>query len=436
MKLKSIKIENFRAIKELELPLHPQLTVLHGNNAAGKTALLDAIAVGLGPILTHLPEVSGIKFKRHDLRQEIQGNKTAPYMRVELTTHKNIQWDCMLRRDKTEHTAKEFPDTVGLKQLHAYLEDIIGGVQNNQPVILPVLVYYGTERAVFSATLEETKINRKNFRRFNALNESLESKANFRGAMEWFVTKESEEAREGKKRQDYSYKLHEIDIVRQAIETTIKECRNLRSELTPPRLLVDFQHEQHQQPVTLEIYQLSHGFRTMLALVMDLARRMGQANPHLEKPLNEETIVLIDEIDLHLHPKWQQTILPDLMRTFPNTQFIVTTHSPQILTTIHQENIWLLENCEERGICAYRPIIEPYGAESTEALHSIMHVNPRPQNLQEVQEYNYYLSLVNHGQYDSVEAIELRTKLEQVLAKNQFHLADMLIRKDKALKRC
>ena len=432
MKLKSIKIENFRAIKELELPLHPRLTVLHGDNAAGKTALLDAIAVGLGSILTHLPEISGIGFKQHDLRQETQEQK-APYMLIKLTSYENVQWDCMRRRDKTRHTAKTIPNTVGLKQLHAYLEDIINGVQNNQPIILPALVYYGTERAVFPSNLEKKKINRKKITRFSALNEALESKVNFREAMEWFVAKENKEAREIKIRQDFNYKLHEVEIVRQAIEITIKECHNLRSESNPPRLLVDFQKAQHKQPITLEISQLSHGFRTMLALVIDLARRMAQANPHLNNPLHEEAIVLIDEIDLHLHPKWQQTILPNLMQTFCNTQFIVTTHSPQVLSTIHKENIWLLEDCEELGICAYRPIIEPYGAESTEALHSLMHVDPRPQNLPEVKEYNHYLSLVNHGQYDSAEAIELRSRLEKLLGKSQFNLADMLIRKHKAL---
>jgi predicted ATP-binding protein involved in virulence len=401
--------------------------VLIGDNAAGKTALLDALAVGLGAILTHLPEVSGIGFKQQDLRQTTQDQK-APYMRVKLTTDKNVQWSRMMRRDKTEHTTKELPETVGLKQLHAYLEEIINGVQNNQPVILPLLVYYDTERAVFSSILET--INRQKLTRFTALNKALESKTNFREAMEWFVHKENEEAREVKERQDFNYKLREIEIVRQALEPIIKECRNLRSELNPPRLLVDFQNE---QPATLEISQLSHGFRTLLALVMDLARRMAQANPHLDNPLNEEAIVLIDEIDLHLHPKRQQSILPDLMRTFPKTQFIVTTHSPQVLSTVHKDNIRVLKCCEELGICAYRPIIEPYGAESTEALQSIMHVDPRPLNLPEVEEYNRYLYLVNHGQYDSAEAIELRAKLEKVLEKSQFNLADMLIRKHKAL---
>jgi predicted ATP-binding protein involved in virulence len=81
----------------------------------------------------------------------------------------------------------------------------------------------------------------------------------------------------------------------------------------------------------------------MLAMVMDLARRMAQANPRLEDPLQSEAIVLIDEVDLHLHASWQQTILPDLLRVFPNAQFIVTTHSPQVLTTVEPEQIQILD---------------------------------------------------------------------------------------------
>jgi len=88
--------------------------------------------------------------------------------------------------------------------------------------------------------------------------------------------------------------------------------------------------------------QLSGGYRVMLALVMDLARRLAQANPHLEEPCESPAIVLIDEIDLHLHPKWQQRVLVDLIKTFPNTQFIVTTHSAPVLTTVKPENIVVL----------------------------------------------------------------------------------------------
>ena len=90
---------------------------------------------------------------------------------------------------------------------------------------------------------------------------------------------------------------------------------------------------------TLELDQLSGGQRAILALAADLAWRMAQGNPHLEDPLASEAIVLIDEVELHLHPSWQQRILNDLRRTFPNAQFIVSTHSPQVLTTVEPKNI-------------------------------------------------------------------------------------------------
>jgi predicted ATP-binding protein involved in virulence len=96
--------------------------------------------------------------------------------------------------------------------------------------------------------------------------------------------------------------------------------------------------------VTLDIYQLSEGERGTLALVLDLARRLTQANPELEDPLTEgKALVLIDEIDLHLHPKWQRTIVERLERTFPSCQFIATTHSPQILGEVEPEKIYFLE---------------------------------------------------------------------------------------------
>jgi predicted ATP-binding protein involved in virulence len=94
----------------------------------------------------------------------------------------------------------------------------------------------------------------------------------------------------------------------------------------------------------LTLNQLSAGYRNMLALVMDFARRLAQANPHLENPLEAEAILMIDELDLHLHPTWQQKIIPDLRKVFPNTQIIATTHSPEIVTTVDRDQVWILEN--------------------------------------------------------------------------------------------
>jgi len=81
--------------------------------------------------------------------------------------------------------------------------------------------------------------------------------------------------------------------------------------------------------------QLSDGYKTLLGLVIDLSMRMGLANPHLDDPLSAEAVVMIDEVDLHLHPSWQRRVLADLLRTFSNTQFILTTHSPFIVEALN-----------------------------------------------------------------------------------------------------
>ena len=114
----------------------------------------------------------------------------------------------------------------------------------------------------------------------------------------------------------------------------------------------------------------------MLALVADLARRMAQGNPHLEDPLQSEAVVLIDEIDLHLHPSWQQKVLTDFRRTFPNAQFIISTHSPQVLTTVKPEDILELRR-EGNGITAgliSSAAYATYGAEAGNVLETVMGV--------------------------------------------------------------
>ena len=126
----------------------------------------------------------------------------------------------------------------------------------------------------------------------------------------------------------------------------VPEVSNPRIEHRPLRFVVSVQPDD-DKPEQLSIDQLSGGYRIMLALAADLARRMAQGNPHLDDPLRSEAVVLIDEIELHLHPSWQQRVMADLARTFPNTQFIVSTHSPQVLTTVRPEHV--VELRRERG---------------------------------------------------------------------------------------
>ena len=134
-------------------------------------------------------------------------------------------------------------------------------------------------------------------------------------------------------------------------------------------------------------------------------------------------MVLIDEIDLHLHPHWQQRILGDLQRTFPNTQFIVTTHSPQVLTTVHQENIRILENCQ-----VYQSKISSYGAESVRMLEGVMNVPSRPAGLEKVNQLEHYLHLVNHGELKQADDFRQKEQLDKTFANDPaLELADMIL---------
>lgn len=100
----------------------------------------------------------------------------------------------------------------------------------------------------------------------------------------------------------------------------------------------------------LEVNQLSDSEKCTLAMIGDLARRLAIANPGLEKPLLGSGLVLIDEIELHLHPEWQRKIVSRFETVFPNVQFIITTHSPQILGELTDARIYSLSYNEKREI--------------------------------------------------------------------------------------
>ncbi len=132
--------------------------------------------------------------------------------------------------------------------------------------------------------------------------------------------------------------------IRKAISIIISpNARVYFSQTNSAKLMIEWQTEIGER-IELSFSQLSSGYRNMLALVMDFARRLALANPQMENPLEAEAILMIDELDLHLHPTWQQKIIPDLRKVFPNTQIIATTHSPEIVTTVERHQVKILED--------------------------------------------------------------------------------------------
>lgn len=207
--------------------------------------------------------------------------------------------------------------------------------------------------------------------------------------------------------------------MRNAIERMLPEFANPRSEIRPLRFVIDWKQDQGTRARALQMDQLSDGYRTTLAMVMDIASRMTEANP--ENTLNTEGVVLIDEVELHLHPSWQQTILSDLMRTFPKVQFIVTTHSPQVLTTVRHEQIYILGRNTDGRYVAGKPQIRTYAEESHDVLQAVMGVDPQPP-VPEKKDLEHLTELADQGLYDTDEAKALLKRLQERISPNHSQL--------------
>ncbi len=328
MRLKQLTLENFRGKQTLDIELGEQLTLLLAANGGGKTSILDGIAIGLGEALTHLPQVAGLSFKKTgDIYQA--NNKIAPYARIVLHATNGIAWDRVTRRDKSAATTRLIQPGLGVKALRTFLdESIIDPLNAGADFYLPVFAYYGVSRALLDVPLTRKGFTHQ-YARFEALANALNANSRFKSAFVWFYNKENEEHRLQKAEKSFDVSLKELDCVRLAVERMFPDLSNPHIELNPLRFVVK------QGTELFNITQLSDGYKTLLGMVIDLSARMAMANPHLEDPLAAEAIVMIDELDLHLHPQWQQRIAGDLLRAFPNTQFIISTHSPYVVESVN-----------------------------------------------------------------------------------------------------
>jgi predicted ATP-binding protein involved in virulence len=180
---------------------------------------------------------------------------------------------------------------------------------------------------------------------------------------------------------------------------------DLRVEEDPLRLIVN------KAGYPLDIAQLSDGERSFLAVVTDLCRRLTLANPGLDDPLQGEGVVLIDELELHLHPKWQRTVIEKLRSLFPRLQFIGTTHSPFVIQTLRKDELRLLD----------REILSEYSGRGIEEVTRFImdvqspEVSPRYQQMLEIAR-DYFALLEQPIPMDAARKDELRRRLQEMTA--------------------
>lgn len=448
--IRSIRIENFRGVRDVTVELDPHVTVFFGVNAAGKTTLLDAIAIGLGAIGKRLPKAAGRDFAKHgDLRvpwkdQPHLGEKRGverPFARVTLTCVNGLEWDVHKLRWSGDRKSVR---ALGIKALHEVLDPLIQEAleandegAGERPI--PLVAAYGTERAVVEIPLRERDFQ-KEFHRLGALDQSLRATTRFKTVFEWFRVTEDEERRERERRRDFEYRLPALEWIRSAVARAAVRCRNPRIESKPIRMLVDFEHVDGSLE-TLDIGALSDGYRTHFALVVDIARRMVQLNPSddLAAPnrgTNSEAVILIDEIDLHLDPTWQATVVKGLRDAFPRAQFVLTTHSEQVIGSVPARSVRKLVAGDGEVLIENVPFAE--GATSERILIELMGAKERAGQVadgENTKRLADYMAMVNRGEGESDAAKKLRAKLDTALPNDErLHQADLEMQKRELLR--
>lgn len=424
MKIKRLKLNNFRRFEDFEINFDEQLTVLVARNGAGKSSILDAVATALGAFVTRLPKVTGLNPKEKDFRVFNDGRKP-PYMRIISESYNGIKWDRTEKRDSSKKTSLEIPEALGLKALNDHVDHFVDLYNDDSNFQLPVFIYYGTGRGVFDIPQRKKGFG-KAFSRFDAFNGSLESRTNFKRFVEYFYFLEDRENKLQKEQRSFDIELPELKAIRLAIQQLMKGFSNPRGA-DPAGIKVDWFDDDKVKELRIE--QLSDGYRTTLAMAMDIASRMAEANPDAKDPLATEGVVLIDEVDLHLHPGWQQHILTDLMRTFPNVQFIVSTHSPQVITSVKPECLRVID--WQGSLPSLLPVDFSEGAEAQHVLLDVLGLkSPRPEQLDIVKKLHQYQTMIEQNQWELPEAIALRDELNRWGGSHEPELArlDMDIR--------
>ncbi|GBO54883.1 hypothetical protein APA_2934 [Pseudanabaena sp. lw0831] len=358
MHIQQVKIKNFRCFEDLTVNLNPDVNIFVGNNGSGKSAVLDAIAAAIYPYIQELQcsvndeytdKLKASVFQR-DLSVKSNTNNSNNVVELQTLTTDSLEWKVLYSKglidDENEKLKIIYNKDSGRIFDYQFLDNInlsLKKLNNDLQSQLFVIAYYRVNRLLTDiANLK--KFLTYSFDRFESLNHAFDAIANFADLANWFFSREIQELKEGKKRKDINFEFTDLQQIRKAISTIIApNVRVYFSQNDSAKLMVEWETETGEK-IELSLNQLSSGYRNMLALVMDFARRLAQANPQMENPLEAEAVLMIDELDLHLHPTWQQKIIPDLRKVFPNTQIIATTHSPEIVTTVERHQVKILEN--------------------------------------------------------------------------------------------
>lgn len=431
LRLDRLELRNFRCFADCTIDLHPTLTVLVAENGRGKTAVLDAIGIALGLFVdTIASNGQSHGFERSDVRlaRDADG-RMAPVLPVELKANGSadgarLSWSRAVNSLGKQRVRTTNRDAKTLREAAEGLRKRLTGFalgEREQPPPLPIVAFYGTGRLWSEHRLTERKRNSgaSAMGRVAGYVDSLSSSSSFKVFVDWYermanAARSTTSVALGPTERPEKLLAAVRDATRIVLEPT--RWRNIDWEFPPTdengqlrgrgQLVVE--HPDHGRlPLTV----LSDGVRNMIALVADLAHRCARLNPHFGEQAAKLTpgILLIDEVDMHLHPRWQQLVVELLRRAFPAMQLVVSTHSPHVLSTVDVGSIRVIRVEDGTGVLV-TPKFQTKGVESADVLAAIMGVDPVPQ-VEEAKALSEYRSLIEDGAGETPKGLALRTKL-------------------------
>ena len=370
MKILSIELENFWGFEHFGARLDPDFNLVVGDNGYGKTAFLEGLAVGLGSFFlgtdgavpTNGIDGADIRCEVH----EFQGLPTVEY-RYPSTVRcsgqiegQTLTWSRSLNAKHGRTTRQD------ASQLSKKARQICQEIREGASRPLPVLAYYGTRR-LWRLKKDREKLARHLGSRFDGYEDCLDPASNHKQLTEWMRQQAGVALQSGKT-------VPHVAAVEEAVVSCIGGAKGFYYNHRFLELRVQLQ-DGRELPFEL----LSDGYRNMIAMVADIAWRAAVLNPHFGDAAARKStgVVLIDEIDLHLHPAWQRSVIANLRRSFPGIQFVATTHSPQVISSARRE--WILSL--KGGLDSPAGVGFVEGKDSNSILAGEMGVPERPEEM-------------------------------------------------------
>lgn len=408
MYLEKLKLHNFRCYEKLEIDFNRQLTVLVGKNGSGKTTVLEAIAIALGTWFVgfNIVNAKGINKRTDPLRKAYQIGATDDVQTqfpVEIEAWGRIEEskDQILHWKRELYTPTGTMTTKDAKEIVEYAAEYQKAISEGRTdIYLPIVAYYGTGRLWDYHRQKRIDVFKVSSRT-NGYIDCLDGTANVKLMMDWFQIMTINKYQ----RQEENLESNpELDTVYLAMEKCLKNLSGysdvkIRYNMGTQELDV-YYSEQDKQRMRIPLNQLSDGYKGMISLVADIAYRMATLNPQLgtEVLTKGDGVVLIDEVDLHLHPAWQQKVIDNLMDIFPEVQFIVSTHAPAIISSVKTDKLRILSNKE---VCMTANQV--YGKDVNSVMKEIMGVNDRPDKIVEL--FEEFYRLLSEKKYDEAGAV-------------------------------